>query len=104
MSTAMLWDVDVARRFEHAGRCFDLQVSFRSGARRLVLFGPSGAGKSQTLKMIAGLGSPDAGHVRLDGRSLFDREAGIDMPPQQRALALLCNDLVIGHRALALVS
>ncbi|MBA3591869.1 ATP-binding cassette domain-containing protein, partial [Methylibium sp.] len=67
----MIWDVDVTKRFEHAGRRFDLQVSFRSDARRLVLFGPSGAGKSQTLKMIAGLTTPDTGRVCLAGRTLF---------------------------------
>jgi molybdate transport system ATP-binding protein len=36
------------------------------------VYGPSGAGKSLLLKAIAGLHRPDAGHIRLDGRSLFD--------------------------------
>jgi molybdate transport system ATP-binding protein len=91
----MIWDVDVARRFEHAGRGFDLQVSFRSDARRLVLFGPSGAGKSQTLKMIAGLTTPDTGHVRLAGRTLYEHRSRIDMPPQQRAVAYMFQDYAL---------
>lgn len=91
----MIWNVDLRKRFADGKRNFTLDVRFCSNARRLVLFGPSGAGKSQTLKMIAGLGSPDAGHVRLDGRSLFDREAGIDMPPQQRALAYVFQDYAL---------
>ncbi|MBA2721812.1 MAG: ATP-binding cassette domain-containing protein [Methylibium sp.] len=91
----MIWDVDVTKRFEHAGRRFDLQVSFRSDARRLVLFGPSGAGKSQTLKMIAGLTTPDTGRVCLAGRTLFDHRSRIDMPPQQRAVAYMFQDYAL---------
>ncbi|MEC8959730.1 MAG: ATP-binding cassette domain-containing protein, partial [Chloroflexota bacterium] len=38
----------------------------------LVLFGPSGAGKSSTLRAIAGLLHPVAGHVEIGGRIVFD--------------------------------
>jgi molybdate transport system ATP-binding protein len=91
----MKWDVDVAKRFAHAGRHFDLAVTFRSTAQRLVLYGPSGAGKSQTLKMIAGLTRPDAGHVRVDGRALFDRDARVDVPPRERRLAYVFQDYAL---------
>lgn len=91
----MIWDVDVRKRFQDRGHGFMLDVRFRSDARRLVLFGPSGAGKSQTLKMIAGLGTPDNGHVRLAGTTLFDRDARTDLPPQQRALAYVFQDYAL---------
>ena len=91
----MIWDVDVRKHFENTKRSFKLDVRFRSNARRLVLFGPSGAGKSQTLKMIAGLSAPDDGHVRLEGLSLFDHRARIDMRPQQRALAYVFQDYAL---------
>jgi molybdate transport system ATP-binding protein len=91
----MMWDVEVTRRFAHAGRHFDLSVAFRSTAQRLVLFGPSGAGKSQTLKMIAGLTRPDAGHVRVDGRTLFDRDARVDVPSRERRLAYVFQDYAL---------
>jgi molybdate transport system ATP-binding protein len=90
-----LWDIDVQRCFEQGRRRFDLRVRFASDARRLVLFGPSGAGKSQTLKIIAGLTTPDTGHVRLAGRTLVDRQAGIDLPPRERTLAFVFQDYAL---------
>ncbi|MEO5734692.1 MAG: ATP-binding cassette domain-containing protein [Rubrivivax sp.] len=74
---------------------FSLQLAWRSQARRLVLFGPSGAGKSQTLKLIAGLAQPDAGHVRLAGQTLVDRRAGINLSPQRRQLAYVFQDYAL---------
>ena len=41
------------------------------GTEILVLFGPSGAGKTQTLNAIAGLMTPDAGEITLDGECFF---------------------------------
>lgn len=90
-----IWDVDVQRRFEHARHRFDLRVRFCSESRRLVLFGPSGAGKSQTLKIIAGLTTPDSGHVRLSGQTLLDRVAGIDVPARERGLAFVFQDYAL---------
>jgi iron(III) transport system ATP-binding protein len=34
------------------------------------LLGPSGCGKTTTLRMIAGLETPDAGHIEFDGRDI----------------------------------
>ena len=36
----------------------------------LVLFGPSGAGKTTTLKLIAGLETPDEGEIYFDGKPM----------------------------------
>jgi len=54
---------------------FNLSVQLEVGAEILVLFGPSGAGKTQTLNAIAGLMTPDAGEITLDG-SIFFRSSG----------------------------
>jgi len=89
------WDIDVRRRFEYAGRRFDLQLRIASHARRLILFGPSGAGKSQTLKVIAGLTTADAGHVRLAGRTLWDHSARIDMPARDRRIGYVFQDYAL---------
>lgn len=55
----------------------------------LALLGPSGCGKSMTLKCIAGIQRPDQGRIVLDGRVLFDKAAGIDLPPQARGIGYL---------------
>lgn len=49
-----------------------------------VLFGRNGSGKTTILKMIAGLMKPDSGRIVIDGKVLFDSEAGIDLPAEQR--------------------
>lgn len=64
----------------------DLRIgaSFRTGPGVTVLFGRSGAGKTTVLSMVAGLVRPDKGHVRVNDRTLFDRNAAVDLPPEHR--------------------
>jgi molybdate transport system ATP-binding protein len=63
---------------------FQLDVEFRSTARRIVLFGPSGSGKSLTLQCLAGLLTPDAGRITAGGKVLFDPAHGVNVGPEQR--------------------
>jgi iron complex transport system ATP-binding protein len=59
--------VDVAYRDRFVLR----DLSFEIGpGERIALVGPNGAGKSSLLRALAGLVSPRAGTVRLDGRPL----------------------------------
>ena len=87
-SEAPAFDIDVERAFG------DTRIALRitAGPGLTVLFGPSGAGKSSTLNMVAGLLRPDRGHVRLDGRTLFDRQSGVDLPPEHRSLGYIFQD------------
>jgi molybdate transport system ATP-binding protein len=48
----------------------ELDVSFASSARSVVLFGPSGAGKTSVLRAIAGLDIPSDGNIFLLGEDL----------------------------------
>ena len=61
----------------------------------LALLGASGCGKSVTLKCIAGIERPDRGRIELDGRVLFDSEAGIDLPPQRRRVGFLFQNYAL---------
>ena len=57
---------------EHNLNNFGLKLDFSMKKEIGVLFGPSGAGKSLTLRMIAGLDTPDRGIVKLGNRTLLD--------------------------------
>lgn len=91
----MRLDIDIQKTLQAGERCFQLQLRFSSRVSRLVILGPSGAGKSLTLQALAGLLRPDRGHIRLDGRSLFDSEQGIDLSPQDRQFAYLFQDYAL---------
>jgi molybdate transport system ATP-binding protein len=74
---------------------FSLDVSWSVGNEMAVLFGYSGSGKSMTLRMIAGLSRPDAGRVTLDGEVLYDGENGSWLPPQQRHLGFVGQNVAL---------
>ena len=64
-------------------------VSFRAGKGETIgLLGPNGAGKTTTVSMIAGLVRPDAGEVRIGGRTLRG-----DSDPAKRAMGLVPQDI-----------
>jgi molybdate transport system ATP-binding protein len=91
----MLLDLDIRKLLRSGKQAFQLDVRLSTDSQRIVIIGPSGSGKSLTLKAIAGLLRPDAGHIRLDGRVLFDAARGIDLPPQRRELAYVFQDYAL---------
>jgi molybdate transport system ATP-binding protein len=88
-------DIDIRKTLRAANRRFELRVRLRSDASRVVIAGPSGSGKSMTLKAIAGLVRPDAGHIALGDTMLFDSANGIDLPPQARHVGYLFQDYAL---------
>jgi len=68
---------------------FHLATRLEACSEILVLFGPSGAGKTTCLNAIAGLLTPDAGEIVLDGETLFRRDrpgAHANLPARQRRI------------------
>lgn len=78
----------------HAVR--DVSFSLRSG-ELVGLLGPNGAGKTTTVSMIAGLTTPDAGRVLIDGVALNG-----DADPRKRRLGLVPQDLALYEELSAL--
>lgn len=75
---------------------FRLEVSFTAGeGETLALLGASGSGKSVTLRCIAGVERPDRGRVVLDGVTLFDSAAHINLPPQKRRVGYLFQNYAL---------
>lgn len=85
-------ELEVRGGSEHRPR---LELSLRLPAGVTVLFGPSGSGKSTCLSALAGLVRPDRGRIVLGGRTLFDRERGIDLAPRHRRVALVFQSLAL---------
>jgi molybdate transport system ATP-binding protein len=73
-------DVSLTKRLPE----FTLDVAWTAGDGVAALFGPSGAGKTLTLQCLAGLVTPDAGRIVVDGRVLFDAATGVDVPARER--------------------
>lgn len=91
----MQLDLAIRKTLRSGKRAFQLDLTLQTSCQRTVILGPSGSGKSLTLKAIAGLIQPDQGHIRLDGCTLFDTRAGINLPPQQREVAYLFQDYAL---------
>jgi molybdate transport system ATP-binding protein len=91
----MLLDLDIRKLMRAGKQSFQLDVRLKTDSQRIVILGPSGSGKSLTLKAVAGLLRPDAGHIRLDGHVLFDAAGGIDLAPQKRELAYVFQDYAL---------
>ena len=68
---------------------FQLEVRFEAGDETMALLGASGCGKSVTLKCTAGILTPDEGRIVLDGVTLYDSAAGVNLPPQRRNVGYL---------------
>ncbi len=91
----MMWQVQLHSRLGHLPSAFDLNISFASDAKRLVLFGPSGAGKTQTLMMMAGLTTPQQGKVVFNETPLFDSSSQLNIPTRQRGLGYVFQDYAL---------
>jgi molybdate transport system ATP-binding protein len=77
---------------------FRLLLTLETDGGVLVLFGPSGAGKSTTLQAIAGLVSPTAGEITLDGDTLFRRARegpDVNIPARRRRVGYVFQDYAL---------
>ena len=83
--------VDIEKRLSS----FTLKVRFETEKDILALLGASGAGKSVTLKCIAGIETPDKGKIILNGRTLFDAEKKVNLPPQKRNVGYLFQEYAL---------
>lgn len=74
---------------------FTLSVGFTADNKPLGILGGSGSGKSMTLRCVAGLLTPTAGRIILNGRVLFDSEKGINLPTRNRRIGFLFQNYAL---------
>ena len=76
----------IARRF--GDFALDAALTVPEGSVT-ALFGQSGAGKSSLLGAVAGLVRPDSGFIRIGGRTLFNADTQVSLPPERRRLGVV---------------
>lgn len=78
---------------------FRLEVAFDAEDETLGLLGASGCGKTLTMRSVAGIETPDAGRIVVNGTVFFDKAPGkrarVNLTPQQRKTALLFQNYML---------
>jgi ABC-type Fe3+/spermidine/putrescine transport system ATPase subunit len=59
------------------------------------LVGPSGCGKTTTLRMVAGLETPDSGIIHFGDTTVFDAARGLCIPPEKREIGMVFQSYAI---------
>ncbi|MCD7947901.1 MAG: sulfate/molybdate ABC transporter ATP-binding protein [Oscillospiraceae bacterium] len=75
------------------GFLLNMELSCEQGITGIL--GQSGSGKSMLLNCIAGLIQPDEGYIRINGRTLFDAEQKINLPPKDRRVGFLFQNYAL---------
>src|SRR5690349_8826808 len=74
--------------------CNGISFEVPSG-KFFTLLGPSGCGKTTTLRSVAGLERPDAGTIRINGRTVSSSATGEWVPPNRRAIGMVFQSYAI---------
>jgi ABC-type multidrug transport system fused ATPase/permease subunit len=72
----------------------DLSLTIEDG-EFLVLLGPSGCGKTTTMRCVVGLERPQAGTIRIGGRTVFDAGQRIDVPANKRNTGMVFQSYAV---------
>ena len=88
-------DINITKTLRTGKRTFTLATKFSSTSQRIVVLGPSGAGKSLMLKAVAGLMTPEVGHIHLGKTTLFDSAQKINLAARQRDVGYLFQDYAL---------
>ena len=94
MKDSLLQFHNVVKRFGDATVVDHISFSVAPG-EFFTLLGPSGCGKTTTLRLIAGLETPDGGEITLAGRCLAAPERGIFLSPDKRGVGMMFQSYAI---------
>ena len=92
-----------AMRLEHLSKTYpgsntpavdDLSLDVYKG-QVFTLLGPSGCGKSTTLRMVAGLETPDEGNITFGERAVVVTDRNLRLPPDKRDLGMVFQSYAI---------
>ena len=81
----------VTKRFGALAAVSDAELAVTRG-EFLAVLGPSGCGKTTMLRLIAGFEQPDAGSIRVDGRTVC---GAAWVPPERRQVGMVFQDYAL---------
>lgn len=88
-------DVNIKKRLGDDSSAFLLDISFSVDGGITVLAGASGAGKTTTLRLIAGILTPDTGVIKVGNETYFDATKNIDLSIQKRRVGFVFQDYAL---------
>lgn len=83
----------VSKKYDRVMALSEVSFSIDLG-KSLAIIGPSGCGKSTLLRLLAGLEAPASGQILLNG-SLISKADRVLLPPHQRGIAMVFQDLAL---------
>jgi iron(III) transport system ATP-binding protein len=84
----------LTKRFGTHAAVFEVTFDVPSGGT-IALLGPSGCGKTTILRCLAGLETPNAGIISIDGNPVFDGARGIEVAPERRGLGIVFQSYAV---------
>ncbi len=96
MTAGRLLEVAIRKRTSPQ---FELQAEFSAAPGFSILFGPSGAGKTTLLDCIAGLRTPDAGRISINGLVVYNGGVNSVSVPQRKIGYVFQSLALFPHRS-----
>ena len=88
--------VDIKKRFgDERHPTFSLDVSFSVSRGITALVGASGSGKTTTLRLVAGVLTPDEGRISVGEQTYFDSTRKINLSIQRRRVGFVFQDYAL---------
>jgi ABC-type Fe3+/spermidine/putrescine transport system ATPase subunit len=94
VTEALLTVSNVVKRYGESAAVNEISFTVAPG-EFFTLLGPSGCGKTTTLRLLAGLETPDAGEIMLAGRCLAAPSRGIWVPIDKRGMGMVFQSYAI---------
>ncbi len=89
-------EINVHKKLHGSDGLMDLNVHIFIEKNQLItLNGASGTGKTTTLRMLAGLTTPDNGLIRVGDNTWFDAQQKINLKPQKRKIGFVFQDFAL---------
>ena len=93
MNSAFLQLVDVTKRYDDRAIVHRVSLDVTKG-EIVALLGASGCGKTTTLRLIAGLETPDEGEIWIEGARVASAGRNL-VPPNARRIGFVFQDLAL---------